>query len=86
MSFSLANHEQKILDEIIGSLVDYAGLAEGDQILPFNLIKRFRVSYEEPDGGGGGKFLQAMEVGRNPDFCLSDAFPGSDRRFASRPV
>lgn len=74
MSLSFANHEQKILDEIIRSLESRARLAEGCQIFSFNLIKGFGISYEQPDGGMGRKFLDAVQVSRGFHFCLLERF------------
>ncbi|SRR6266487_2227661 len=74
MSLSLADHEQKILDEILGSLESRARLAEGSQIFSFNLIKSFGLPYEQPDSGSGRKFLDAVQVSRGCHFCLLERF------------
>ena len=58
------HQSEEVLHEIVRSLEGVTGLAEGDKILLFNLIKRLRVTDKQPDRRVWRLFLDAFEHSR----------------------
>ena len=62
MSFFLADHLHEIGNQIIGPFERWAGLAEGGQILLFNLVQTLLVADKQPDGSVGSKLAEAIRI------------------------
>src|SRR5712692_8138530 len=64
-SLSFVDHREEILHETIGPFQGGAGLTEGNQILPLDLIERLGVTHKQPDGDVRRIFLDAMNADRS---------------------
>src|SRR6266567_8182061 len=70
MPFSLMNHQQKILQEIIRLFEGSTGLTQGSEILSFDLIKLFRITHKEPDRRVHRIFLETLWIERSSHLGL----------------
>src|SRR5712692_450099 len=74
LPFSLVHHREEILTEVIGRLQRWADLAQGSQILSFDVIEGVRVTHKQPDSGGGRKLLKTRQGSRSSHFRLLECF------------
>src|SRR6266702_6834617 len=68
------DHGQEILNELIHPFECGTDLAEGGQILLFDLIEACWITHKEPDRRIGREFLETMRVDRSLHLSLLEGF------------
>src|SRR6266702_1067233 len=70
MSLQFVNHGEEVLNQIIRSFECSIGFTESCEICLLHLIEGFGLSYEQPDGDRGSKFLDALQIDRDVHLSL----------------
>src|SRR5947209_4313106 len=75
--FSLVDHREELLNEVVRFLERWTDLAKGSQILSFDLIQAVRITHKQPDGGASRKRLKTRQGGCCLHFCLLERLQGA---------
>ena len=74
MPFSLMNHSQKSLQEVIRLFEGSTRLTKGGQILSLDLIKLLRITHKQPDRSIRRLFVEALWIEGSSHLSLLERF------------
>jgi hypothetical protein len=75
----------RILNKLICPFEGQTGLAEGNQILLFDVVQALGITDEQPDSGTGCKRVETIGIERSLNARLSDAFLDGDKPYVLIP-